>query len=86
MTAMRRPGSTRGVQSWPRMWAGTTRDVVVQYAPVDVGTDANVMTITVTNPVGTVLNLPVNLSGAGTGTGRVTAMGSSSSSGAGAAS
>jgi VCBS repeat-containing protein len=50
------------------VWAGTSRDVVVQYAPVDVGADAGVMSITIGDPQAAVINIPVNLTGTGGGT------------------
>jgi hypothetical protein len=50
------------------VWAGASRDVVVQYAPVDVGPDANTLDITITNPSGSTFAVTVNLNGTGTGT------------------
>ena len=47
------------------VWVGMSRDVVVQYAPSNVGADANTLTITIRRPDGTTANPTVDLNGGG---------------------
>jgi hypothetical protein len=65
-TAFDNPEFSRLSPSVPfNVWAGMSRDVVVQYAPLNAGADADTLSIAIQNPVGDTRNAIVNLLGSG---------------------